>query len=306
MKVVVFGANGQLGSDVVTAFVRHGDAVSPLTHANIELANLDSVSKCLTELQPQLVVNTAAMHHVERCEQEPETAFAVNALGSRNLALVTRDLGAVLMHVSTDYVFDGRKGSPYQERDTPMPLNVYGNTKLSGEYFVRSITPRHFVLRTSALYGKSPCRGKGGLNFIDLMLKLGTERGKVRVVNSEEVSPTSTSELAQQMVLLSESDNFGLFHATAEGSCTWYDFAREIFSVANLQAKVEVADPREFPSKVPRPKYSVLENTALKGLGMNCFRPWQEGLRQYFGSQVGPRNHARQSHPSLIHPQSVH
>ncbi len=281
MKVAVIGANGQLGSDVIATFVKHGDAVCPLTHADIELANLDSVSKCLKGLQPQLVVNTAAMHHVERCEQEPEKAFAVNALGSRNLALVTRDLGAVFMHVSTDYVFDGSKGSPYEEQDAPRPLSVYGNTKLSGEYFVRSTTPRHFVLRTSGLYGKNPCRGKGGLNFIDLMLKLGKERGTVRVVDSEEVTPTSTCELAQQMVLLSRSDNFGLFHATAEGSCTWYDFAREIFSVAGLPAKVEIADPQEFPSKVPRPRYSVLENTALKTHGANCFRPWQEGLRQY-------------------------
>jgi dTDP-4-dehydrorhamnose reductase len=287
MKVAVIGANGQLGSDVVSTFVEHGDAVCPLTHADIELASLDSVSKCLKEFQPQLVVNTAAMHHVERCEQEPENAFAINALGSRNLALVTRDLGAVLMHVSTDYVFDGSKGSPYEEQDAPRPLNIYGNSKLSGEYLVRSTTPRHFVLRTSGLYGKNPCRGKGGHNFIDLMLKLGKERGKVRVVDSEEITPTSTLELAQQMVLLSRSNNFGLFHATAEGSCTWCDFAREIFSAANLPVKVEIADPQEFPSKVPRPRYSVLENAALKAHGVNCFRAWQEGLRQYLHHSRG-------------------
>lgn len=281
MKVAVIGANGQLGSDIVAAFVKHGDTACRLTHADIELEDLDSVSKCLKGLEPRLVVNTAAMHHVERCEQEPEKAFAVNALGSRNLAMVTRDLDAVLMHVSTDYVFDGSKGSPYEEQDAPRPLSVYGNTKLSGEYFVRATTSKHFVLRTSGLYGKSPCRGKGGLNFIDLMLKLGKERGKVRVVDSEEVTPTSTCELAQQVVLLSRSENYGLFHATAEGSCTWYNFAREIFSIANLPVKVEIADPQEFPSKVPRPRYSVLENAALKAHGANCFRPWQEGLHQY-------------------------
>ena len=281
MKVVVIGANGQLGSDVVAAFANRGDDVCPITHADVELANLDSVSKCLKKLQPHLVVNTAAMHHVERCEQEPEKAFAVNALGSRNLALATRKLDAALMHVSTDYVFDVSKGLPYEEQDAPRPLNVYGNTKLSGEYFARSTNPKHFVLRTSGLYGKNPCRGKGGLNFVDLMLKLGKERGKVRVVNCEEVTPTSTSELAQQMALLSRTDNYGLFHASAEGSCTWYDFAREIFSVANLQVKVEIADPAEFPAKVPRPTYSVLENTALKAEGVNCLRSWQEGLRRY-------------------------
>ncbi len=119
------------------------------------------------------------------------------------------------------------------------------------------------------------------------MLKLGKERGKVRVVNNEEVTPTSTFELAQQIVLLSRTNNFGLFHATAEGSCTWYDFAREIFSIANLQARVEIADPQEFPTKVPRPTYSVLENTALKARGVNCLRPWQEGLRRYLHDPAG-------------------
>jgi len=286
MKVAVIGANGQLGSDLVVAFTEHGDTVCPLTHADIDLANLDSISARLKGLQPELVVNTAAMHHVERCEQEPEKAFAINALGSRNVAMVARDLGSVLIHVSTDYVFDGSKRSPYNEQDLPRPLNVYGNTKLSGEYFVSSTAAKYFVLRTSALYGKNPCRGKGGLNFIDLMLKLGRQRGKVRVVNSEEVTPTSTAELAQQMVLLSRSENFGLYHATAEGSCTWYDFAREIFSLSGLQVNVEIADPQEFPAKVPRPTYSVLENAGLKSYGVNCFRPWQEGLREYVRSKL--------------------
>ncbi len=305
MKIAVIGANGQLGSDVVVAFVQKGDEVYPLSHAEIELANVDSVSKCLKELRPEVVVNTAAMHHVERCETEPDKAFAVNAAGSRNLAMVMRDLDAILMHVSTDYVFDGGKGSPYVERDAPRPLNVYGNTKLSGEYFVRSTAPKHFVLRSSGLYGKNPCRAKGGLNFVELMLKLGKERGKVRVVDSEEVTPTSTSELAQQIVLLSRSDNFGLFHATAEGSCTWYAFAREIFSIANLQVKVEIAGPQEFPAKVPRPTYSVLENAALKGYGLNRFRPWQEGLRQYLGFSGASSDQKLAVGGLAHHPQSV-
>ncbi|MBB6142875.1 dTDP-4-dehydrorhamnose reductase [Silvibacterium bohemicum] len=281
MKVAVIGSDGQLGSDVVAAFAEQGDEVSSLTHANIELMEPDSVSTCLKEVKPDLIVNTAAMHHVERCEQEPEKAFAINAMGSRNLAFVARELDAVLMHVSTDYVFDGEKRMPYEEQDAPRPLNVYGNTKLAGEYFVRSTHDKHFVLRTSGLYGKSPCRGKGGLNFVDLMLKLGKERGKVHVVNSEEVTPTSTAELVRQMVLLSRTRDYGLFHATAEGSCTWYDFAREIFSIARLPAQVEIANPQEFPAKVPRPTYSVLKNAALKAHGINCFGSWQEGLRRY-------------------------
>jgi dTDP-4-dehydrorhamnose reductase len=281
MKIAVVGADGQLGVDVVNAFARNGDEVSSLTHADIEVFDIDSVAKCLKQLRPHFVVNTAAMHHVENCEREPQKAFAVNGLGARNLSLISSEIDATLVHVSTDYVFDGAKHSPYEETDAPRPLNVYGNTKLSGEHFVRGACNKHFVLRTSAIYGKSPCRAKGGLNFVELMLKLARERGKVRVVDSEFVSPTRTTEIAQQVVALSRSDSYGLYHATAEGSCSWHAFAKEIFRLTNTAVTLEVAGPNEFPAKVPRPTYSVLENAALKSRGLNVFEPWQEGLRGY-------------------------
>jgi dTDP-4-dehydrorhamnose reductase len=289
MRVVVIGADGQLGTDVVRAFADNGDTVSPLTHADIELSSMDSLSSRLRELRPELVVNTAAMHHVEKCELEPDKAFGVNGIGARNLAVVSRELGAVLMHVSTDYVFDGAKQTPYEEQDAPRPLNVYGNTKLAGEYFVRSTTEKHFVLRTSAIYGRSPCRAKGGLNFIELMLKLAKERGEVKVVDSEFVTPTPTPEIARQMVALSRCDAYGLYHATAEGSCSWHEFAREIFDLTGTKVSLKIAGPNEFPAKVPRPKYSVLENRALKSRGLNLFTSWQDGLRQYLGTRAEQR-----------------
>jgi dTDP-4-dehydrorhamnose reductase len=281
MNVAVIGGNGQLGSDVVGAVGERGRSVISLTHTDIELSSLDSVRSCLGEGAFDIVINTAAMHHVENCEQQPEKAFAVNAIGARNLAVVTRDLGAVLVHVSTDYVFDGKTDKPYVESDAPLPLNVYGNSKLAGEYFVRSFNPKHFVLRTSALYGKQPCRAKGGQNFVDLMLRLAKDRGRVRVVDSEFVSPTPTADVARQIAALVDCGAYGLYHATAEGSCSWFEFAREIFSVAQVEAKLEVASPSEFPAKVPRPNYSVLENRGLKNLGLNRFEPWQAGLRKY-------------------------
>jgi dTDP-4-dehydrorhamnose reductase len=281
MNIAVIGGNGQLGCDVVSAFAASGDRVDSLSHAEIEIDKLDSVRSCLEKCTPAIVVNTAAMHHVENCEREPAHAYAVNAIGVRNLALVTRELGATLIHVSTDYVFDGKKNMPYVEDDLPVPLNVYGNSKLAGEYYARTLNPRHFVLRTSALYGKHPCRAKGGRNFVDLMLELARTRGRVRVVNDEFVSPTSTAELAGQIVSLSRCDEYGLYHATAEGSCSWYEFAREIFSLAEVEVKLEMAAPGEFPAKTPRPPYSVLENRGLKGIGLNRFESWQTGLRQY-------------------------
>ena len=286
MTVAVIGANGQLGSDVVNALAENGDRVVSITHADIELANYESVSNCLAASQAEFVVNTAAMHHVEQCERDPEKAFAVNAIGSRNLALATRESGAVLVHFSTDYVFDGKKSTPYVEEDAPVPLNVYGNSKLAGECFVRTLNPKHFVLRTSAIYGKQPCRAKGGLNFVELMLKLGRERGRVRVVNSEFVSPTSTVDLARQVVALRNSSAYGLYHATAESSCSWHEFAQRIFETANLTVDVEIADPSEFPAKVPRPLYSVLENRRLKANGLNRFQPWEAGLAEYLGVAV--------------------
>ncbi|MGH9717536.1 MAG: dTDP-4-dehydrorhamnose reductase [Candidatus Acidiferrales bacterium] len=281
MKIAVVGANGQLGHDVTAAFAANGDEVFPVTHADVELSDFSAVDAIMKKSQPQIVVNTAAMHHVDNCERDPDRAFAVNALGARNLSLAAREADATVMHVSTDYVFDGTKGKPYEESDAPRPLNVYGNTKLSGEYFVRSTIEKHFVLRTSAIYGKNPCRAKGGLNFIELMLKLGRERGTVRVVNNEFVTPTSTAELARQMVTLSRSKVYGLYHATADGSCSWYEFAREIFALANVDVKLEAAGPNEFPAKVARPLYSVLENQRLKSHGLSVFHPWQDGLREY-------------------------
>lgn len=292
MKIALIGSNGQLGNDLAVAFSEHGHAVCGLTHADIEISDSTSVSRALEDIRPEVVVNTAAMHHVENCEREPERAFAVNAIGPRNLALAARDLGAVLLHVSTDYVFDGAKGSPYLEEDNPRPLNAYGISKLAGEHFVRTTTAKHFVIRTSGLYGKSSCRAKGGLNFIELMLKLAKERGEVRVVDCEVVSPTSTAELAQQMVRLSHSDCYGLYHATAEGSCSWYEFAQEIFTITDTPVRLKVASPDEFPAKVARPKYSVLENRALKSRGLNTFKPWQDSLHKYLGNRI--KSHSRQ------------
>jgi len=285
MKITVIGANGQLGTDVVKAFAAKGDEILSLTHAQIDLTSMDSVAARMQEGRPEVVINTAAMHHVENCEKDPSLAFAVNGIGARNLAMAAKDVGATVIHVSTDYVFDGEKRCPYEESDVPNPLNVYGNTKLAGEHFVRSTAGKHFVLRVSAIYGKSPCRAKGGLNFIELMLKLARERGEVRVVDSEFVTPTSTVEIAKQIVALSRSDAYGLYHATAEGSCSWHEFAKEIFALTNTPVKLHVAGPNEFPAKVPRPKYSVLENRELKSRGLNVFRPWREGLHEYlFGN----------------------
>lgn len=285
MKTAVIGADGQLGTDICQAIEKTGHELIPLTIEHIEVSDIDSVSGALNEVKPQLVINTAAFHHLETCEDQPVKAFEVNALGPRNLSMVCNDLDAALMHISTDYVFDGKKRAPYIETDKPMPLNVYANTKLSGEHFVEAIAKKYYILRVSGIYGKAPCIGKGGMNFVELMIKLSREKEEVRVVDNEILTPTSTKEISHQIVKMIESDpQYGLYHATAEGSCSWYEFAGEIFNITKPNIKFNKAAPGEFAVKVNRPEYSVLENKFLKDQGINIMRHWKEGLRTYLNA----------------------
>ncbi len=284
MKIAVIGANGQLGTDVCKAFRKKGDAVHALNHGQMDICARDATLAALRNIKPDFVVNTAAMHNVEACEADPTQSFAVNGIGARNLARASQELGFTLMHISTDYVFDGEKKSPYVESDTPRPLNVYGNTKLAGELFIRAMATRHFILRVSALYGENLCRAKGGLNFVTLMLKLAQERDEVRVVDNEFVSPTYTRDIARQIVRMADSARYGLYHATSQGSCSWYAFAREIFNLTGASVKLSIARPGEFPIKVQRPLYSVLDNQALRENNLDAMPHWQDALKRYLAA----------------------
>ena len=286
MKVAVLGANGQLGSDVCAAFRRNGDEVVALTHADLELTSASTVEAALSASMPEFIVNTAAMHHVEKCEADPVGALQANAIGAKSVAEWAKRAGSTVSYVSTVYVFDGKKGAPYLETDVAAPLNAYGISKLAGEHFTSAIATKYFVLRVSAIYGQQPCRAKGGLNFVELMLKLSQERDELRVVDDEFITPTPTVQIAAQLVALSRSSNYGLYHGTAEGSCSWYEFASEIFRVTGARVRLEKARPGEFPAKVPRPKYSVLENRALKTARLNVFTDWRDGLKGYLNART--------------------
>jgi dTDP-4-dehydrorhamnose reductase len=288
MKIAVIGADGQLGSDIVEVLQADGREVMPLTIDQMDIADNGQVERTLAEVQVDVIINTAAMHQVEKCEADPSRAFAVNALGARHLAQAANAGGARLVHISTDYVFDGGKMEPYVESDCPLPLNAYGNSKLAGELFVRSIAEKHYVVRVSGLYGKNPCLEKGGLNFVDLMLKLSRERKEVRVVDDEVLTPTATRQVALQVLrMLKGGAADGLYHATAEGRCSWYEFAREIFRLSRSPVLLNKAAPGEFPAKVPRPKYSVLENASLKRQRLNAMAPWQDALAEYLREKHG-------------------
>ncbi len=286
MKVAVLGSNGQLGSDVCAAFLQNGDQVIGLTHSDLEVTSASAVDATLSASMPEFIVNTAAMHHVEKCEADPIAAFQGNAIGAKLIAQWAQQAGATVAYVSTDYVFDGKKSAPYIESDAAVPLNTYGITKLAGENYTAAIAPKYFVLRVSAIYGHQPCRAKGGLNFVEMMLKLSREREELRVVDDEFVTPTPTVQIAKQLVALSRSTNYGLYHGTAEGSCSWYEFADEIFRATSTKIRLEKARPGEFPAKVPRPKYSVLENHALKAAQLNVFTDWRDGLEGYLRARA--------------------
>ncbi len=285
MRVAIIGANGQLGSDIAAMYKEREAEVIPLNHEDIEIGDSDSVRSILQEVAPEIVVNTAAMHNVDLCEEDPQQAFLVNGLGAKNLATVSNEIDYILVHISTDYVFDGKKSEPYVETDQPRPLNVYGNTKLSGEHFIEAIAEKYHIIRVSALYGAQPCRAKGGLNFVSLMLKLGGERDEVRVVDSEMISPTYTLDAARQIEAIARSGQYGLFHATSMGCCSWYEFAREVFSITNVDVKLSVASSDEFPAKTQRPIYSVLDNHACRAAGLDLMPHWRDSLLTYLKDQ---------------------
>ena len=281
MKVAVTGANGQLGTDFCRAL--HNFDVIPFTHADIEIADLASVREAMLKHKPAIIINTAAYVRVDDCEDEKEEAFQVNALGARNVAVVAQELGARLVHISTDYVFGGEvepRTTPYTEFDTPIPLSIYGKSKLAGENLVRHFCLRHFIVRASGLFGVAGSSGKGG-NFIETMLRLARERDELKVVNDQVFSPTYTRDLAQKIAQLMATEYYGIFHITSKGACSWYEFTTETLKLAGITTPVVPITSDQYPQKARRPRYSVLDNYHLRLLGMDDMRPWQEALKDY-------------------------
>lgn len=281
MKVAVTGVNGQLGTDLCRAL--HNFDVIPFTHADIEIADMASVREAMLKHKPAIIINTAAYVRVDDCEDEKEKAFQVNALGARNVAVVAQELGARLVHISTNYVFGGEVGprtTPYTEFDTPIPLSIYGKSKLAGENLVRHFCLRHFIVRASGLFGVAGSSGKGG-NFIETMLRLARERDELKVVNDQVFSPTYTRDLARKITQLMAAEYYGIFHITSEGTCSWYEFTTEILKLAGIKTPVVPITSDQYPQKARRPRYSVLDNYHLRLLGMDDMRPWQEALKDY-------------------------
>jgi len=282
-KIALIGANGQLGTDIIKLFSSDSFyQVVPLTTKEIDITNKELMTKVLEKISPDLVVNTAAYHRVDDIEDNPEKAFSVNVIAEKNLSELCRQNNWEIAFFSTDYVFglDSKRKVPYREIDSPGPISTYGVSKLAGEYVTQFITPKHFVLRMCGLFGVVGSLGKGG-NFVEMMVKLGKEKGEVKVVNDQVLTPTYTKNVAENLLVLFKTKHYGLYHMTAEGSCSWWEFANEIFRLLKLKVNCIPVSSAEFKTRAKRPAYSVLENYKLKLLELNKMIDWKKNLRLY-------------------------
>ena len=280
-RVVVIGSRGQLGSDLLRE-LGDPDRVAPLSHQDLEICDHVHTREVLTRLRPHTVINTAAYHRVDDCEDHESRAFETNADAVLNLGRICNDLDALLAHVSTDYVFgaDAGRSSPYTEQDSPSPLNVYGASKLAGENLLREECRRHLIVRTSGLYGLA-----GDRNFVAIMLRLAGTGRPIRVVDDQRLGPTYTGHLARKMVQLLNSEARGTVHVTNRGECTWYEFARRLFELAGLTPDLRPTTSQEFGAKAIRPAYSVLANEALTRSGLDPMPHWSRGLADYLAAK---------------------
>ena len=276
MRTLITGGGGQLASDLVTLL--GGDARA-FTHEELDICDAQAVERAYREVEPELVINCAAFHNLDACEREPARAFAVNVEAVRDLARRR----ARLVHVSTNYVFDGRREEPYGEEDLPAPRSVYALSKLAGEYAALAYGEGSLVVRTAGLYGRRGSHSKGG-NFVQRMLARARSDGALRVVSDQRLQPTFTADLASAILQAIDAAAEGIVHLTASGACSWYEFTRAIMAEAGLEVPVEPTATVVAPDGIDRPLNGVLARPAADALGLPALRPWEEALSDYLQS----------------------
>ncbi|ASR45688.1 dTDP-4-dehydrorhamnose reductase [Paenibacillus kribbensis] len=281
MKVLVTGASGQLGKDVVKVFQEQGHDVLGYDREQLDITDLQQAVKIVGQYQPDAVIHCAAYTAVDAAESDIDGAYQVNASGTRNMALAAEKVGAKLVYISTDYVFDGTAEQPYHEYDNTNPQSIYGKSKRAGEILAQTLSSKYFIVRTSWVYGLH------GNNFVKTMLKLGQEKPHLQVVNDQKGSPTYTVDLARFLAELVQTEKYGVYHASNSGSCTWYEFTQAIFQDAaellgvKITAKLDPCSTEQFPRPAERPCNSVMEHIAIRTNGLNDLRNWREGLRDF-------------------------
>lgn len=283
-KILVTGCNGQLGRAINKVYQQeevefiNTDVVEGEGIRALDITKVEEVLALVRETRPDVIINCAAHTNVDKCEEQWDLAYQINAIGARNLSIGAADVGAKLMHVSTDYVFAGDGSRPYTEFDDVAPNSAYGKTKLEGERFVQQFADKYFIIRTAWLYGD-------GKNFAKTMLRLAETHDKVSVVSDQFGSPTSAMELARMIHVLEPTENYGLYHGTCEGSCSWAVFASEVFRLAGKDTEVEYITTEEYqrrnPASAKRPAYSVLDNYMLRLTSDYRMADWKEAIAEY-------------------------
>ncbi len=277
MKVLVTGARGQLGTDMVYCLERNPVAyqVLGLGRENLDITNTQQVDSILEQEKPEVIIHTAAYTKVDQAETEQDIAYGINAIGTRKLVVGAEKIGAKFVYISTDYVYDGQSSVPYSEFDTTNPQGVYGKSKRAGEEFVLSLSSKFFIVRTSWVYGKY------GANFVKTMLKLGHGGKPIKVVDDQIGSPTYTVDLACFLQKIIETEFYGIYHVTNAGSCSWYAFAKAIFEEVGVKVELSPCTTADFPRPAPRPAYSVLDHMGIRLNGFKDLRPWREALKEF-------------------------
>ncbi|QWU15802.1 dTDP-4-dehydrorhamnose reductase [Paenibacillus sophorae] len=280
-KVLVTGAAGQLGRDVVLLLESRGYEVLACDRQEMDITDLDQCDKVIGEFGPEVVIHCAAHTAVDAAETDVDAAYLINAVGTRNVALASEKAGAKLVYISTDYVFDGQGSQPYHEYDNTDPKSIYGKSKRAGEILVQTLSSKYFIVRTSWVYGKY------GNNFVKTMLKFGQEKPVLQVVDDQKGSPTYTVDLANFLLELIGTEKYGIYHASNTEVCTWYEFTQAIFAEAEeilglkFTAKLEPCTTEQFPRPAPRPRNSVMEHLSIRTNGLQDLRSWREGLKSF-------------------------
>lgn len=283
MKVMIIGSEGMLGHDLVDILSLEND-ISTTTIDTLDITSIEKTIKTVKEINPDVVVHAAAYTDVDGSESNKDIAYKVNALGTRNVAVACRESDSALVYISTDYVFDGTKGSSYYEYDQTNPMSVYGKTKLAGEIYIRDILSKFYIVRTSWLYGLH------GPNFVKTMLELAKTNDTISVVNDQIGSPTYTVDLATAIDQLIKKPAYGIYHITNSEFCSWYDFAQKIFDLSGVEIDLIPVKTEEFPRPAPRPKYSVLENYNWQMEGFSRMRSYKEALKAYLNLSEEEKN----------------
>lgn len=285
MNILVTGANGQLGVDLVNLLSGKSlFQVIGLSKEELDVTDQESVNSCVEIVKPDVIVHCGAYTRVDQAEANVDMAYLINGVGTRNLTIAAQKNKAKICYISTDYVFNGQGRSPYHEYDIPNPLGVYGKSKYAGEEFVKSFSSTYFIVRTSWLYGFH------GNNFVKTMIKLGNERDEMSVVDDQRGSPTYTVDLANFLIELIQTEKYGIYHASNTGECSWYHFANAIFEEAGISVKVKPISTLELQRPAKRPEYSVLDHISLRINGFNELRHWREALREFIKQHYSEQN----------------